>query len=245
MKLLKTLSLVLILVGCQSENQPENNSSVLSEVLENSSFEVGAVIACGASDANNSAQANIYFYPEQNAENFTLYETRLTDVDPNNFSNYTKVEIESEPFFNGFLRQYSRILDAEKWVIVTFNLENEIKVSNPIRTKQISKPSIFNQDITVNQSEALMPQFLWAANEFGDNAIYFQIISDIQQNVFSATYTFESNFQYYNTSNVVLNITEGIPPNLQSEETYSFSLMDVSEDNWVNAISLNANFTIE
>ena len=76
MKLLKTLSLVVILVGCQSENQPDNVSSVLSEVLENSSFEVGAVIACAASDINNSTQANIYFYPEHNAEGFTLYEKK-------------------------------------------------------------------------------------------------------------------------------------------------------------------------
>lgn len=245
MKLFKTLGLVLLLVGCQSENQPINVSSVLSEVLENSDFEIGAVIACAASDSNNSTQVNIYYYPEVDAENFTLYETSLAEVDPNDFSNYTRVEVESEPFFNGFLSQYSRVLDTEKWMIVTFNIEDEIKVSNPIRAKQISKPSIFNQNIFVDQSETLMPQFSWTTNEFGDNAIYFHIVSDIQQNVFSATYTFESNFQYYNTSNVVLNVTEGIPPSLQSGETYSFSLMDVSEDNWVNALNLNTNFIIE
>lgn len=231
-------------MGCKSEDDP-NNTTNLSQVLSTTNFEVGAVIACAASDADNADQANVYFFPEEGATNFRLYETTSAEVNPNDFSNYTEVFLEDTPFFNGFLREYAILLDEEKWVVVTFQLNNEIKVSNPIRTKQISKPSNFAQEIAVNQSVSLMPQFLWTNNEFGDNAIYFQIVSDVSQNVFSATYTFESNFQYYNTSNVVLNVTKGIPPELESGLTYNFTLMDVSEDNWVNAITLNTNFIVE
>ena len=81
-----------------------------------------------------------------------------------------------------------------------------------------------------------MPQFSWATNALGDNAIYFQVISDAEDNLISGTYTTESQFQYYNTSNVVLNITQGVPPALVSNATYNFTLMDVSLDNWVNLV---------
>lgn len=244
MKLLKTLGLALLLLGCQSNDTTEA-PSVLSQVLENFNFETGAVIACASSDEVNANQVNIYFYPEANAINFTLYETDSAEVNPNDFSNYTRAGIQSFGIFNDFLRQYSRAATQEKWYVVTFQLEGELKVSNPIRSKQVSKPSVFNQEIFINQDTALMPQFSWQDNSVGENAIYFQIVSDLEQNVFSATYTFESNFQYYNTSNVVLNVTEGIPPQLLSGSSYSFALMDVSEDNWVNTITLNLNFTVE
>jgi len=243
--MIKTLGLIVLLLGCQSDDIAETESNILSEVIANNTFEVGAVIACAASDQNNPNQVNVYFYPEPNASNYRLYETSSVTVDPNDFSNYTRVAIESTDFFNGFLRQYTRLLDVEKWIIVTFRQDGELKLSNPIRSKQLSKPSVFNQDITINQDTVLMPLFSWQTNPVGDNAIYFQIVSDISNNVFSATYTLDGNFQYYNTSNVVLNVTEGIPPSLVSGETYHFTLMDVSEDNWVNVITLNKNFTLQ
>jgi hypothetical protein len=129
-----------------------------------------------------------------------------------------------------------RNIPNEKWVIVTYELNNEIKISNPIRTKQILKPSIWSDDVTINQEMSTMPSFMWQNNAFGDNAIYFQIISDIQDNLFSGTYTYENQFQYYNTSNVVLNITAQAPPTLSIGSSYNFTLMDVSEDNWVNTV---------
>lgn len=245
MKFLKALCLVLLLLGCQSEDTPTLSSSVLSEVLENISFEVGAVIACASNDANDSNQVNIYFYPEIGSSDFKIYETVSADINPNEFSNYTRSDIQNTPLFNGFLSQFSKVENQEKWFIVTFQLEDEVKVSNPIRSKQFSKPSLFNLDITINQDTAQMPLFSWENNAVGDNAIYFQVVSDAQSTVLSATYTFESNFQYYNTSNVVLNVTQGDPPNLISGQNHQFTLMDVSEDNWVNALTLNKNFTVE
>lgn len=245
MKFLKTLSLIILLVGCQSDDVPPINTSVLSEVLENTSFELGAVIACASGDAETSNQINIYFYPENNAVNFKLYDTQSVDVDPNDFSNYTIVDELDFPIFNGFLRQFSRVLDQDRWYIVTYDFGNELKVSNPIHGKVFSKPTVFNQNIFINQDTLQMPLFTWDNEANDNNAIYFHIVSNLNNTVFSATYTTERNFQYYNTSNVVLNVTEGVPPNLISGVDYNFSLMAVSEDNWVNTLTLNKNFTVE
>jgi len=60
----------------------------------------------------------------------------------------------------------------------------------------------------------------------------------------SATYTFDKMFQYYKLDNVVLNVTEEEPPNLVVNDTHGFTLLAVSEDNWVNLFS-EVIFTVE
>ena len=89
-----------------------------------------------------------------------------------------------------------------------------------------------------------MPIFTWPDNLVGDNAIYFQIVSNDNNDLLSGTYTKENQFQYYKLDNVTLNITQQNPPSLQNGITYKFTLMDVSTDNWVNAVTLNKGFTI-
>ena len=124
------------------------------------------------------------------------------------------------------------------------NWMGEIKLSNPIRTKNLTQPSVFSNAIVINQEEALMPVFNWEANSGMNNAIFFQVLSTIDDELISGTYTYETHFQYYKTSNVVLNITDGIPPDLTLGQDYKFTIMDVSEDNWVNEVFISQ-FTIE
>ena len=83
-----------------------------------------------------------------------------------------------------------------------------------------------------------MPKFVWEDNAVGDNAIYFQVISDDQNNLISGTYTYDNYFQFYDLENVVLNITTQTPQPLTLNQEYNFTLMDVSEDNWVNWVVL-------
>ncbi|MBN4070046.1 hypothetical protein JYT76_00010 [Olleya sp. AH-315-F22] len=225
--------MIVILVSCSKNDDINNNS--LSTYILNKTIEIGAVIACAASDEVTN-DVLVFYYPETGASNIRLYETTDTEADKNEFSNYLKIETEPFPFFNGYLGKFVRDVSTEKWAIVTFELNGEIKISNPILTKHISKPSVWTEDVSINQLQTGMPNFNWTDNAFGDNAIYFQVVSDIQNNLLSGTYTFENQFQYYNTSNVVLNITTQTPTELTIGTSYNFTLMDISEDNWVNSI---------
>ncbi|NMH87285.1 hypothetical protein [Flavivirga algicola] len=222
----------LILVSCSNE---EETASTLSAYTQGRITEIGAVIACAASDGVNNDILTFY-YPETGATDIRFYQTNDVNVDHSNFSNYSRTLLNSSPFFNGYLGKFTQAFDNEKWVIVTFELEGEIKISNPIRTKQISKPTIWMDDVDIDQNESGMPHFTWIDDVVGDNAIYFQVISDAQNNLLSGTYTFENHFQYYNIDNVVLNITTQTPPDLTLNANYNFTLMDVSEDNWVNLV---------
>ena len=52
-------------------------------------------------------------------------------------------------------------------------------------------------------------------------------------------------FQYYNTQNVVLNITRELPPPALVEGAdYGITVMGVSEDNWVNFL-ITHSFTVD
>ena len=215
----------------------ENSDNILLQTLETYTngqvTEMGSVIACAASD-ENTGDILTFYYPIEGSTDIRYYETNNVDVDNTKLSNYTRISLNSEPFFNGYLGKFTQSASNEKWIIITFELDNEIKISNPIRSKQISKPTVWTDEVTINQSQSGMPNFSWEDNPVGDNAIYFQVLSDENNNLFSGTYTYENQFQYYKTSNVVLNVTTQTPPDLILNRNYNFTLMDVSIDNWVN-----------
>lgn len=220
-----------IFLSCSKDNV--DVIQTLATYTQGRTFEMGAVIACAASD-KSTGDILIFYYPESGASNIRFYETNSTEVDENEFANYTQNLLNGEPFFNGHLGKFTQSASNEKWIIVTFELDDEIKISNPIRSKQISKPTVWNDAVTINQSQTGMPTFTWEDNPEEDNAIYFQVISDENNNLLSGTYTYQNQFQYYNISNVVLNVTTQVPPDLVLNKNYNFTLMDVSLDNWVN-----------
>ncbi|EDP98369.1 hypothetical protein U8527_20440 [Kordia algicida OT-1] len=226
--------------SCQSDDSEAvinlENTEKLSDIIANRTVETGAVIACAASDANNSDIVNVYYYLEEGASNVQFFETNTANVDKNDYTNYRRLAITSTPLFEGYIEQFTRSFGEDQWVIVTYELNDEIKLSNPIRTKNISKPTVWTNEITINQETSKMPLFSWEHNTNGDNAIYFQIVSTVDNGLLSGTYTNENKFQYYDTSNVVLNISEENPIDLTINNSYKFTLMDVSADNWVNTV---------
>ena len=107
-------------------------------------------------------------------------------------------------------------------------------LSNPIRLKQITKPTEYlPQNVSIDASTN-MPIFSWVDGQFDDTKIYFEVLTNANNDFISGTYTFEKIFQYYKLDNVVLNITPGTPETLVQNTAYNFSMLAVSEDNWVN-----------
>lgn len=236
MKIFKVIVIVLMIVSCSQDDDSVITEDSLLSYMFDKNTETGAVIACSATDPISN-EILTFFYPESNEGSFRFYKTESAAIEIKlDFSKYHQLDMESTPFFNGYLRKYTSASVAEHWIIITHEWNGELKISNPIRTKQLEKPTVWNDAVTINQDELLMPEFNWQLNALGDNAIYFQIISEENDELISGTYTYENSFQFYDTTNVVLNITEGIPQ-LQNSALYNFTLMDVSLDNWVNLVS--------
>lgn len=242
----KYFLLALVLSACTSDDTETliENSNTLSNYIQDRIVENEAVIACAGNTEDETTTLEIFFYPEENATNFRLYETSTSDVDANEFLNYNRIFLDDTPVFNGYLRKFTGNFTSERWFIVSFEIDEEIKLSNPIRIKNISQSTLYTDEISINQQESQMPIFSWYVNSEVNNAIFFQVLSTTNNDLISGTYTFENQFQYYDTSNVVLNITNGTPPNLVLGEAYKMTIMDVSVDNWINEIFVSQ-FTVE
>ena len=228
----------LFLGSCATDDVGDliiNDATILSQFLNNKTYEEDTVIACAASSENDVNVVYVYFYPEEGASNFKLYETDESEVDSKDFSEYKFIDLDTQPLFNGALRFFETNSNAA-WFTVVYNLDEAIKIATPIRNKKNEQPSLWTDEVSINQQQALMPLFTWDIISEENNAIFFEVLSTEDSDLISGTYTFNNQFQYYKLDNVVLNITPNTPPNLISGNNYIFTVMDVSLDNWVNQV---------
>ncbi|WP_077399016.1 hypothetical protein [Cellulophaga omnivescoria] len=228
------LFLILIIYGC-SEDKLSSISS-LQAVLDNEIVVKDNVIACAAS-ADKQGEVNVFFYPREGATNFRYFETQTINVDKNNFEDYTEKTPEILDVFNGKIKRFVINSTQEKWVIVSFVEDGKIHICNPIYLKHITKPTEKINTLAIDDVMPTMPIFSWQDGLYADSAIYFQVVTDSENNFLSGTYTYDKMFQYYKLNNVVLNITTKQPPTLNKSLTYGFTLMAVSQDNWVNMLT--------
>ena len=241
--------LTLIFCGCESdigvlENRAVAQLVTLAAITEGRQVVVDNVIACAASNEDPNV-VSIFLYPRPGVTNINFFQTSNASVDKNDYSNYSLGTGEPQEVFNGFLLKYEVAPEEEQWIIVSFEEEGALHLSNPIRIKHRSKPTEYLDENVTTDTSSAMPIFTWEDGTFDDSIIYFHVVSDTDNDLLSGTYTFERTFQYYNVSNVVLNITEVIPPpDLSIDTEYNFTLLAVSEDNWVNLFA-ETPFTID
>lgn len=228
----------LFFIACSEDTEvtvPRNLQEYIDTI---SNEEFGEIIACAASANANTNLAYIFYYPEEGASNIRYYEADSLNVDPNVLANYRRQSLEIEDVFGGKLQRFTRSGAEENWCLVTYILDGKLHKSNPIRLKNTSKSTVWTDQVTIDYTTSLAPKFTWTDNAVGDNDIYFQVISETEDNNFlSGTYTKDNFFQYYDLANVVLDINEEeIPPTLEMDNEYKFTMMDVSADNWVNLV---------
>ena len=239
---MRYIALCIIVLGVLSCSQ---ESQLSEEVLEdfltlNSDLIRADLVACagGKSEGflgNEIAPTDVIFYPIEGAEDFRYFEAPSV-ADSADFSKYIEKELPYEPLFNGYLQKFNNIpFDGERMGIVTYKSPGRIHVCNAIRLKTNVKPTEVNNDLAVVIENDLNPSFSWEEGTIDENIIYFQVISDADNNFISGTYTIEREFTFYDLSNVVFNITDpSSTPTLLPNQDYRFSLMGVSDDNWVN-----------
>ena len=239
--------LFLVFITCSSDEAStdavqEANDTLATLVAQNT-IEIDNVIAC-ASGSINPNEIVAYVYPRPGATDIRYFETETVDVDKNDYENYRQIDLEEGDFFNGYLKTFTRQTSVEKWVIISFRESGILHLSNPIRLKHQTQNTLFTDEVTIDQSQSGMPLFMWNTLVQPLDAIYFQVVSDSSNELLSGTYTFEPQFRYYQLDNVVLNVTEETPPDLINNTLYGFTVMGVSEDNWVNTL-LQADFVTD
>ncbi len=239
---------VLILTGCTNDQSSDfdinptlsNYIDLQQDLLINDS----SIIACSA---GSSAGIDIFFYPTTGAKEFRYFEAKGTSIDEGDFSLYVERKFELKDVFNGYLRRFEHTApeQAEFWCIVTYKNDTSLNICQPIRIKQHTKPTLKSSSVTIDQTTSLSPKFTWGNEGITDNAIYFQVVSNASGDLLSGTYTYDTTWTFYNLSNVVLNVRDVNPaPTLSVGNMYGFTMMAVSQDNWVNQV-IEKSFTAQ
>lgn len=233
------LLIILASISCSEDSDttiPRNLDDYIITIAGNEV--TGNVIACAANADGNSSLTYIFYYPEEGATDIRYYEANsLSDVSTD-FSNYRRQNLTTEAVFGGKLARFSRSGADENWCLVTYILDGKLHVSAPIRLKNDTVPTTYATEVVIENASTLMPTFTWSDFGITDNNIYFQVLSDENDDFISGIYTRENFFTYYDVSNTDQNlvINTETPDNLVLNTTYNFTLMGVSSDNWVNLI---------
>jgi hypothetical protein len=215
----------------------------LEEYLEvNSEKTIETATAFAASSSSSQSLSYIYYYPLSGATSKRYYETDNLSVDETDLSNYRRVDLSDADVYGGKLKRYSRTDDDESWAIITYIIDDVLYKSEPIKIQNQTKPTEWLTEVTIEYPETLKPKFTWSDET--DSSQYFQLISDSDDVFLSGTFTEEKTFQYYDLSNVISTINLETPADLVLDDEYKFTLMGLSNDNWVNLI-IQESFTAE
>ena len=238
-KHIKTYSIFLFLLmyfSCSSDNDVTVPRTLADFIAINSYQPENEVIACAASKSGDNTTSYIFYYPIPNATDIRYFETSSINDNKDDFSLYNEKKLTNEAVFNGYLGRFVKTSTTEVWSIVTYKSDGKFYKSNPIKLKNQTKPTEWTDSISIDESASIEPKFTWEDGTIKENVIYFQVITNSDNDLLSGTYTYDKWFQYYHLSNVILNVTRETPPALVLDNEYNFTMMGVSEDNWVNLV---------
>ena len=203
---------------------------------ENLNVEENAVFACAANAASNTSLTYVFYYPEVGASDIRYYELTDASLDKDNFINYRRESLESETTFGNKLGRFSRSGGSENWCLVTYKINGILRISDPIKLNNTTKSTVYSNDVLINYKTTLEPNFTWEDALTNESVNYFQILTDEAKDFISGTYTEDTFFQYYDETNVTLNINDTTPSELVADEIYNFTTFGIGADNWVNII---------
>ena len=243
MKYFVYLVFAFLTFSCGDDTTVSPSENDLATYLEvNADLTPADIIACAGGKEGGlfgvaEEPSTIFFYPIEGATDFRYFEAESV-ADSMDFEKYIEKDLTDAPIFNGYLWKFNnQPFSGERMGIVTYNTPGNLHTCTPIRLKANVKPTEVNPDRGTVVENGVSPTFTWEDGLIDENVIYFQVISDEAGNLISGTYTYEKEFVFYDTSNVVLNITNPASnPSLEPNQNYKFTMMGVSEDNWVNLL---------
>lgn len=246
-RIIAILSVVSSLLSCKKDKVEEViDQTVLSGYIQaNSNLESASLISCAGGNntsfmGSSETPISVFFYLENGATDFKYFETDSIEVENTDLSLYHEKAFTLTSLFNGVMRKFNHpAVSREKWGIVTFKTNGKLHKCNPIRLKAGVSPT---QDIsleTIVTENGVTPSFDWTAENEPNNVIYFSIVSDLSDNLISGIYTYDKYWGFYELSNVVLNVSPG-NPSLNLNQDYNYTLMGVSEDNWVHTMAMKS-----
>ncbi|AUC86349.1 hypothetical protein CW731_14155 [Polaribacter sp. ALD11] len=231
------LFICISIFSCSEDTDISVARNLQEYIDENSTIAEKPVVAYAANAEANTSLTYIFYYPEVGASDIRYYELTDASLNKNDFINYRRQSLGSEAVFGGKLKRFSRSSDVETWCLVTYVKDGGLRISKPIKLNNISKSTQYSDEVIINYKTTIEPNFTWEDSATKESVLYFQVITDEEEEFISGTHTKEKFFQYYNLSNTVEpEINTVIVKDLVEDEVYNFTMMGINEDNWVNII---------
>ena len=226
----------LLFFSCSEDSDTTVARNLQGYLDENSGRETDTLIAFAANAEGNTALTYIYYYPEIGVTDIRYYQTNDTSADKTDYTNYRRQSLTTEAVFGGKLQRFSRSGATETWCLVTYLKEGKLFISDPILLKNVSKTTEYSNDVSIKYKTNVEPNFTWEDGTIDENVQYFQVISDEANDFKSGTFTTDTFFQYYDESSFESTINLTTPQSLVEDDVYNFTMMGISEDNWINLI---------
>jgi hypothetical protein len=232
------LYICLFVFSCSEDTDVGIARNLQEYVDENKMVTESSVLAWAANAEANTTLAYIFYASEIGASDIRYYELADPTLDASNFINYKRENLENTVVFEGKLNRFSRSGFSETWCLITYKKAGVLQISSPIKLNNTSKPTEYSNAVNMSYKTMLEPNFTWKDSEREESFIFFQTISNEANELVSGTFTKNTFFQYYDTSNVLetpsLNTKQ--PKALLPDQIYNFTAMGIGQDNWVNLI---------
>lgn len=183
---------------------------------------------------------SVIFMPAAYSAEYKYFETASANIDTLDFSLFNERSPTEDTLYNGYLSKFIRsATDKDIWCRITFETYFDLYISSAVIIKSSNYSTVYEPDlVNIDLSDGTHPFFSWTNDTIPGNNIYLQLISDASDNLISGTFTHDKYFQFYDLSNVIINISPTPPdPILEPYKTYKFILMGIGKNNWVNLIS--------
>ena len=219
----------------------------LEEYLALNSTKTQKVATAFAASSNGSESLTyIYYHALVGASDMRYYETNDASIVAPDFSQYRRKNLTDNAVYDGKLRRYSRTDTEDSWCIITYVIGDVLYKSEPIKIQNQSSQTqwLTESDLKITYSQTSIPQFNWQDYVNTEDKMYLQVIEDVGNNFLSGTFTEDYRFKYLDNSNVIDSIHTETPPALIFDDKYNFTLMRISNDNWVNLV-IKESFTVE
>jgi hypothetical protein len=229
---LLTSILMLGMSSCSNDDDstPPADPSLLSTQIEEQQISQDRVTAYGYSGIESSSVLMLY-YQEPNATNVTFFKTDNAKVNRNDYSNYRVYDPgETRAVLGAFRQTQEEQVANEYFAIVKYTINNQIKLSNPIRVNHINKPTSWTEvDVAVDQSNSGLPKFTWERNVAGDSSIFlFGLFDQSGDGPLVSILTTDTEFLYFDTSNAVFEYTLGTLEPLNFGELHQINFLDIN-----------------
>lgn len=240
MRVLAVFICLAILTGCNKEKE---ESDLERFIAQSKGLSEDFLIACAAGNenefmGNSTRPISVFFYNVDGASSAELY-VKSEEGNKDDYCNYQKSSEVPEVLFNGRMGRFSVSTEyTARWVIVAYKTGTTYNVSDPILIRSDTHATKDISDKLVQSGDSLQPAFNWHADYVKGNVIYFSLISNDANDFVSGVYTTEKEWQFYDLSNVVLNVTPTTNPVLSSQENYTYTHMGVGADNWVRTFGV-------